>query len=114
MDPKMCRAVTEAFVRLHEDGTIYRYRQTMFRIRDILVRIRIHGSVPLIQIRIPVFSSVTFKITTKKVFCLIIYEGKLQHSSQIRIHKLVTKEWKSRVFLLFLLVDGNIRIRSSD
>ena len=24
MDPKMCRAVTEAFVRLHEDGTIYR------------------------------------------------------------------------------------------
>jgi valyl-tRNA synthetase len=25
MDPKMCRAVTEAFVRLHEDGTIYRY-----------------------------------------------------------------------------------------
>nr|CAH7749062.1 unnamed protein product [Callosobruchus chinensis] len=24
MDPKLCRAVTEAFVRLHEDGTIYR------------------------------------------------------------------------------------------
>ena len=24
MDPKMSRAVTEAFVRLHEDGTIYR------------------------------------------------------------------------------------------
>lgn len=24
MDPKMCRAVTEAFIRLHEDGTIYR------------------------------------------------------------------------------------------
>jgi len=24
MDPKMCTAVTEAFVRLHEDGTIYR------------------------------------------------------------------------------------------
>jgi valyl-tRNA synthetase len=24
MDPKMCRAVSEAFVRLHEDGTIYR------------------------------------------------------------------------------------------
>lgn len=24
MDPKMCKAVTEAFVRLHEDGTIYR------------------------------------------------------------------------------------------
>ena len=24
MDPKMCKAVTEAFVRMHEDGTIYR------------------------------------------------------------------------------------------
>ena len=24
MDPKMSKAVTEAFVRLHEDGTIYR------------------------------------------------------------------------------------------
>ncbi|ENN71029.1 hypothetical protein YQE_12428, partial [Dendroctonus ponderosae] len=24
MDPKMCKAVTEAFIRLHEDGTIYR------------------------------------------------------------------------------------------
>ncbi|XP_063235743.1 valine--tRNA ligase isoform X1 [Bacillus rossius redtenbacheri] len=24
MDPKLCRAVTEAFVRLHEEGTIYR------------------------------------------------------------------------------------------
>ena len=24
MDPKMCRAVTEAFVRMHDDGTIYR------------------------------------------------------------------------------------------
>ena len=24
MDDKMCKAVTEAFVRLHEDGTIYR------------------------------------------------------------------------------------------
>ena len=24
MDPKMCTAVTEAFVRMHEDGTIYR------------------------------------------------------------------------------------------
>ncbi len=30
MDPKMCRAVTEAFVRLHEDGTIYRCRQIVF------------------------------------------------------------------------------------
>lgn len=24
MDPKLCRAVAEAFVRLHDDGTIYR------------------------------------------------------------------------------------------
>lgn len=24
MDPKLCRAVTEAFVRLHEEGDIYR------------------------------------------------------------------------------------------
>jgi valyl-tRNA synthetase len=24
MDPKLCRAVTEAFVRLHDEGVIYR------------------------------------------------------------------------------------------
>lgn len=24
MDPKLCRAVTEAFIRLHDEGTIYR------------------------------------------------------------------------------------------
>ena len=24
MDPKLCKAVTEAFVRLHDDGVIYR------------------------------------------------------------------------------------------
>jgi valyl-tRNA synthetase len=33
MDPKMCRAVTEAFVRLHEDGTIYRRGRILSRIR---------------------------------------------------------------------------------
>lgn len=28
MDPKMMRAVTEAFVRMHESGTIYRFDST--------------------------------------------------------------------------------------
>lgn len=27
MDPKLCKAVTEAFVRLHEDGSIYRHNR---------------------------------------------------------------------------------------
>lgn len=27
MDPKLCRAVTEAFVRLHDEGTIYRSKR---------------------------------------------------------------------------------------
>ncbi|CAL2028521.1 unnamed protein product [Caenorhabditis brenneri] len=27
MDPKMCRAVTEAFIRMHDSGTIYRYNR---------------------------------------------------------------------------------------
>lgn len=27
MDPKLCKAVTEAFVRLHDDGTIYRHNR---------------------------------------------------------------------------------------
>lgn len=27
MDPKLCKAVTEAFVLLHEDKTIYRYNR---------------------------------------------------------------------------------------
>jgi hypothetical protein len=40
---------------------------TVLRIRDILVRIRIRRSIPLIQILL--FSSVTFKMATKEVFC---------------------------------------------
>ncbi len=35
----------------------------------------------------------------------------LHHSSQIKSHKEITKQWKSRVFLLFLLDDGRIRLR---
>lgn len=27
MDPKLCKAVTEAFVRLHDDGSIYRFNR---------------------------------------------------------------------------------------
>lgn len=27
MDPKLCRAVAEAFVRLHDEGIIYRYNR---------------------------------------------------------------------------------------
>jgi hypothetical protein len=35
----------------------------------------------------------------------------LHHSSKIKSHKEVTKQYKSRSFLLFLLDNGRIRIR---
>jgi valyl-tRNA synthetase len=49
MDPKLCRAVTEAFVQLHEEGVIYRSNRLVnwsctlkSAISDIEVCILIH------------------------------------------------------------------------
>ncbi len=94
--------------------------RSVFRIRDILVRIRILGSVPLINgygTRILHFSSMTFKMPTKNIsisfyfLCLSFLKVPLHHSSKIKSHKDVTKQQKSRFFFIFLLVDERIRIR---
>ncbi len=69
---------------------------SVFRSRDILVRIRIRGSLPLtygIQLRILFFSSVTFKTSTKnKFFAYYFLKVHLHHYSKIKSHKEVKKE----------------------
>ncbi len=66
-----------------------------------------------ILIWILLFTSVTFKMPTKNNFLLTYYFLKvhLHYSSKIERHK-VTKKQKLRFFLLFLLDDGSIRIRT--
>ncbi len=77
----------------------------MFWIHDILVRIRIRGSVPLL------FFFLAFKMSTKnKFFCFFFLKVHLRQSSKIKGHKEVTKHLKSRFFQLFLLNYRMIRI----
>jgi hypothetical protein len=71
---------------------------TVLRIRDILVRIWIRGSVPMAngpRLRILLFSSVTFKMTTiiffPKFFSYYYLKLNLHHFSKIKSHKEVTK-----------------------
>ncbi len=66
----------------------------VLRIHDILVWIRIRGSVPLSN----------GSGSGSKVL--------LHHFSKVKSQKEVTKQQKSRLFLLFLLNDRRIRIRS--
>jgi hypothetical protein len=60
--------------------------------------------------------SLTFKMPTKnylfkQFFCLLLLKVHLHHFSKIKSPKEVTKQKKSRVFLLVLLADRRIRIR---
>jgi hypothetical protein len=76
--------------------------------------LRVIGSIH--WIRILLFLSVAFKIPTKisffpKVFCLLLFVLHLHQSTKIASHKEVTKQLKSRFFLIFWLVDGRILIR---
>ncbi len=79
--------------------------QSVLWIYDILVRIRICGSVPMILL----FSSVAFKMSTKLIFFLIFFPyyllflKPLHQSLKKKSHKEVKKQYKSRVFLLFFL-----------
>jgi hypothetical protein len=71
-----------------------------------------------IWIRLLLFSSVTFKMQTKKNFfpnfiCLLIFEGTFTSFFQDK-NSQVTKQSKTRFFLLFLLDDRRIWIRTSD
>ncbi len=73
----------------------------IFRIRDILVWIRISGSVPRTYgIRILLFSSVTFKMPIKNnffpFFLLLLFKCTFTSFSKIKSY--VPKQYKSRVF----------------
>jgi hypothetical protein len=57
---------------------------------------------------------VTFKIKTKSFFAYSFLKEHLHHSSKIKSHKEVTKQYKSRFFFIFLLVYGRIRIQNTD
>jgi hypothetical protein len=67
--------------------------------------------------RILLFSSVTLKIATKIIFfpsffAYYFLKVHLHNFSEIKSHKEVTKQKESRFFLLFLLDDSRIQIRS--
>ncbi len=89
----------------------------VFRIRDILVRIWIQGSVHLTNgfgsSSELCFSSV-FKTPTKNDFFFLLFEGTfefvLKDKNSQRNHKRV----RIKVFLTFLLDDGMIRTRTSE
>jgi hypothetical protein len=51
----------------------------------------------------------------KKFFCILLFEGTFTHHfSKRKSQKEVTKQYKSRFFILFLLYDRRIRIYTSD
>jgi hypothetical protein len=50
----------------------------------------------------------------KKFFCILLHEGTFLHFSKIKSQKEVTKQKKSRGFLLFVLNDRRIRILNCD
>jgi hypothetical protein len=88
--------------------------QAVLWIRDIYVRIRIRGSVPQTY----GYGSSFFcqwladKMPRKNKFCFLNVH--LHQTSKIKSQKEVTKyKWILRLFLLFLLVDGRIRIREA-
>ncbi len=96
-----------SFIKMH--GLCY----AVLRFRDILVRIRIRGYIPLhdLRIRILLFSSVAERCQQKIIFLTsfllitfwrYIYTSVFEDKKSKRIHKMI----KSRCFLPFLLVDG--------
>jgi len=67
-------------------------------------------------IRILLFSSVTYKMSTKNLaYYPYFLKVQLHYSAKIKSHKKVTNSEKKtvgiKVFLLFLVEDGRIRIR---
>jgi hypothetical protein len=94
----------------------------VLRIRDMLVRIRIRGSVPLTKDPDPaifvsdlsaIFVSDLQDGNKKIIFCLLLFEVIFTLFSKIKSHKEVTKQWDPTFFLLFLIDDRRIRIREA-
>ncbi len=94
----------------------------VLRIHDILVWIRIRGSMPLTNkfVDSDADPDTSFfhhwpsrchqKTNKKKFFCTLFLKVLLHHFSKVKSQKEVTKQYKSRFFLLFLLNDRRIRI----
>ncbi len=93
---------------------------SVFRVRDILVRIRILGSVPLTSGSHcdPALFVKDLQDANKKYFfsckfeCFFLFEDTFTSffENKNKSHKEVTKQKKSRFFFIFLLVDGRVRI----
>ena len=90
----------------------------VLRIRDILVRIRIRGSVPLksdqvIRLLILLFSSVTFQTATRNIFLQNIFahyflEVHLHHFSEINvIKKSQNRRNQGFSFYFCLMIEGS-------
>jgi hypothetical protein len=89
------------------------------RIHDILVRIRICGSIPLTNGCGSCYfrhwpSRQQQKILIFLKLCFFLLKVHLHHFSKIKSQKDVTKQQESRFFLLFPLDDRRILIRTSD
>ncbi len=84
----------------------------MFRIRNVLILIRIRGPIPLDygpgSCCFPVFSK-DFQDSNKKCFLLIYLWVHLHESSKAKSYQEVTKLYKIKVFPNFLLDDERIR-----
>jgi hypothetical protein len=76
------------------------------RIRDILIRIQIRGSEPLNNDPDPARFVSDLQDAMQQVFLVITFTSYFKDKK--------SKEQKSMFFLLFLLDDGRIRIRTSD
>jgi hypothetical protein len=74
-----------------------------------VLRMQILGSVPLSLTNGTGSESCSFRQFYAYSFLMV----HLHHSSKIKIYKEVTKEYNSRFFLICLLVDGRIRIRTN-
>jgi hypothetical protein len=94
------------------------YNLPVFRIRDILIRIRILGSVPMdcglgsCSLFSMAFKSTINKFLFQSFFCLlltVVTFTSVFNEKSLKSHKTV----KIKVFLLFLLFDERIRIREA-
>ncbi len=99
---------------LSPPGTSRNQLFPVLRIRDILVRIRIRGTVPLAN----EFGSWYFrewpsrrqlKFFFSNIFCFLLLKLHLHHFSKIKCHKEVTTQQELRFFLLYfcLIIEGS-------
>ncbi len=80
----------------------------MFRICEVLVRIRIFDSRILMQVRHRIPAIFVSDLFLAKFLCFYFLKVHLHHSSKIKSHKEVTNHKESRFFFVFsLLMEGS-------